>query len=151
MDYSSQPIEDFYPTDLAIRSKDPHKFKRAGKPTYENSMAGKIDKVKALTNQGYVPTLDITWTNKRLRGDEWIEKLEVGLVDAKCIAMIIDSAEVLVQEEFEARANSYDFDAKRIKGENEEKARKASHFARKRANWESLAEDFGSSSVRYVI
>ena len=151
MDYSSQPIEDFYPTDLAIRSKDPHKFKRAGKPTYENSMAGKIDKVKALTNQGYVPTIDITWTNKRLRGDEWNEKLEVGQVDAKCIAMVIDSAEVLVQEEFERRANSYDYEAKKKKSDIEASEREASQLARKRANWESLAVDFGSSSVRNVI
>ena len=151
MDYSSQPIEDFYPTYLAIRSKDPHKFKRTGKPTYENSMNGKIDKVKALTNQGYVPTIDITWTNKRLRDDEWNEKLEVGQVDAKCIAMVIDSAEVLVQEEFERRANSYDYEAKKKKSDIEASEREASQLARKRANWESLAVDFGSSSVRNVI
>jgi FtsZ-binding cell division protein ZapB len=114
-------------------------------------MNGKIDKVKALTNQGYVPTIDITWTNKRLRGDEWNEKLEVGQVDAKCIAMVIDSAEVLVQEEFERRANSYDYEAKKKKSDIEASEREASQLARKRANWESLAVDFGSSSVRNVI
>jgi hypothetical protein len=113
-------------------------------------MAGKIDKVNVLYDHAYVPTIDITWTNKRLRGDEWKEKLEVGLVDAKCIAMIIDSAEVLVQEEFDRRAKSYDFEAKNKKSDIEEKERQASHLARKRAHFENLSVDFGSSSVRHV-
>jgi hypothetical protein len=114
-------------------------------------MACKIDKVKVLNDQGYVPSIDITWTNKRLRGDKWKDTLEVGLVDAKCIAMVIDSAEVLVQEEFERRANSYDFDAKKIKSDRETSERQASQLARKRADWENLRADFGSSSVRHVI
>ena len=113
-------------------------------------MAGKVDKVKTLTNQGYVPSVDITWTNKRLRGDKWTETLEVGLVDAKCVAMVIDSAEVLVQEEFERRANTYNYEAKKRKSDIEEREREASQLAHKRANYESLAVDFGSSSVRHV-
>jgi hypothetical protein len=94
-------------------------------------MAGKIDKVKALNDQGYLGKIVITWSNERLRGDKWKEELEVGRVDAKCIAMVIDSAEVLVQEEFERRANSYDFDAKQLKGDKEASERKASQLARK--------------------
>jgi hypothetical protein len=145
-DYSSQPVEDF----LSIETTN--KLKRiGGRPKYENSMSGKTDKVKVLNDQGYVPKIDITWTNKKLRGDKWEEKLEVGLVDAKCIAMVIDSAEVLVQEEFERRANSYDFDAKKIKSDRETSERQASQLARKRADWENLRADFGSSSVRHVI
>ena len=145
--YSSQPIEDF-PTNYSMV---PSKEKRTGRPPYENSMACKVDKVKVLYDHAYVPSVEITWTNKKLRGDKWKEKLEVGLVDAKCIAMIIDSAEVLVQEEFDRRAKSYDFEAKNKKSDIEQKEREASQLSRKRAHFENLGQEFGSSSVRHVI
>ena len=143
MDYSSQPVEDFPPTVT-------HNVKRAGRPPYEKSMAGKIDKVKKLNDQGFVPRITITWTNEQLF-PEWEDKLVVGQVDSRCVAMVIDSAEVLVQSQFDRRANSYNHDAEKKKSETEASERKASMLKRQLADYENLSNVFGSSSVRHLI
>ena len=143
MDYSSQPVEDFPPTVT-------HNVKRAGRPPYEKSMAGKIDKVKKLNDQGYVPKITITWTNEQLF-PEWEDTLAVGQVDSRCVAHIIDSAEVLVQAQFDRRANSYAHDAEKKKTDTEAREREASTLKRQLADYKNLGNIFAPSSVRHVI
>ena len=143
-DYSSQPVEDFPPTVNTLN------VKRAGRPPYEKSMPGKIDKVKKLNDQGFVPKITITWTNEQLFPG-WEDKLVVGHVDSRCVAMVINSAEVLVQLQFDRRANTYNHDAEKQKSDTEASERKAYVLKRQLADYENLSNVFGSSSVRHVI
>ena len=89
-DYSSQPVEDFDPTDYALRNKDSHKFKRA-KPLFEKSMAGRLATAQYLHDQGYESTVEVKWTHKQLR-PEFSELWEIGPSNAKCIAHIVENS-----------------------------------------------------------
>ena len=147
-DYSSQPVEDFDPTDYALRSKDSHKFKRA-KPLFEKSLAGRLAMADYLHGQGYESSVEVKWTHKQLR-PEFSEVWEVGPSNAKCIAHIVENSMGFVQEIFSEKTCSYDFDLKRVKKTAKENEQKASILARQHADFKNLSNIFGSSSVRHV-
>jgi hypothetical protein len=150
-DYSSQPLEVF--EDTSLRRKDPYKFKRltAGRPPYEESMAGIKEKVQALSDNGHQFSVTAHVTNTLGRGKEWGDTWEVGNVDPKSFATLINSCQPHVHVVFEKKANSYDFDFKRLRKLADESERKASELTRQRENFENLSGVFGSSSVRHVI
>ena len=97
-DYSSQPVEDFDPTDYALRNKDSHKFKRA-KPMFEKSMAGRLAMAQYLHDQGYESSVEVKWTHKQLR-PEFSELWEIGPSNAKCIARLMVDGMPLLSPQF---------------------------------------------------
>ena len=142
-DYSSQPIEEY-----AITKP---KHTGAGRPTYENSMACMRDKVQALSDNGHQFSVTAHCTNTLGRGKGWVDTWDVGVVDPKSFATLIDSCQPHVHVLFEKKANSYDFDFKRLRKLADESERKASELSRQRENFENLSGVFGSSSVRHLI
>jgi hypothetical protein len=141
-DYSSQPIEEYAIT----------KPKRtgAGRPTYENSMAFIKDKVQALSDNGHQFSVTAHCTNTLGRGKGWVDTWDVGVVDPKSFATLIDSCQPHVHVLFEKKAGSYDFDFKRLRKLADDKERASSILSRKREDFENLGQEFGSSSVRHV-
>jgi hypothetical protein len=137
-DYSSQPVEDI-------------PLKRAGRPLWENSLAGRLVKVQGLHDQGFKFGLTVTCTNVQVYGKTWEEVWEVGAVDPKCFATTIDLSEKLSQDLFVKKANTLDFEVRKFVKDKEEKEREASQLARKRAHFENLSVDFAPSSVRHLI
>ena len=150
-DYSSQPLEVF--EDTSLRRKDPYKFKRltAGRPPYEESMAGIKEKVQALSDNGHQFSVTAHVTNTLGRGKEWGDTWDVGVVDPKSFATLIDSCQPHVHVLFGKKANSYDYDLKRKKKLADDNEREASIRSRQREDFENLSGVFGSSSVRHVI
>ena len=142
-DYSSQPIEEFAIT----------KPKRTGpgRPSYENSMAFIKDKVQALSDNGHQFSVTAHCTNTLGRGKDWVDTWEVGVVDSKSFATLIDSCQPHVHVLFEKKANSYDFDFKRLRKLADDNERKASERSRQRENFDNLSNVFAPSSVRHLI
>jgi len=142
-DYSSQPIEEYAIT----------KPKRTGpgRPTYENSMAHVIDKVQALSDNGHQFSVTAHVTNTLGRGKEWGDTWEVGNVDPKSFATLINSCQPHVHVVFDKKAVSYDFDFKRKKKIADDLERASSILSRKLEDFENLGQEFASSSVRHVI
>jgi hypothetical protein len=113
-------------------------------------MAGLKDKVQCLSDNGHEFSVTVTCTNKLGRGKEWEDKWEVGVVDPKSFATLIDSCQKCVHVLFDKKANSYDFDLKRLKKTADDKERASSIRSRQREDFENLSDVFGSSSVRHV-
>jgi hypothetical protein len=150
-DYSSQPLEVF--EDTSLRRKDPYKFKRltAGRPPYEESMAGIKEKVQALSDNGHQFSVTVHVTNTLGRGKGWVDTWDVGVVDPKSFATLINSCPPHVHLLFDKKAGSYDFDFRRKKKLADDQERASSILSRKLEDFENLGQEFASSSVRHVI
>jgi hypothetical protein len=114
-------------------------------------MAGIKDKVQALSANGHQFSVTVTCSNKLGRGKEWGDTWDVGVVDPKSFATLIDSCQQHVHVLFEKKANSYDFDFKRLRKLADDNEREASQRSRQREDFDNLSNVFGSSSVRHVI
>jgi|AntRauMFilla1563_2_1112583.scaffolds.fasta_scaffold118205_1 hypothetical protein len=150
-DYSSQPLEAI--EDVSLRSKDPYKFKRltAGRPRYSESMSGILERVLSLYGSGHQFSLTVTCSNKLGRGEDWNDSWEIGVVDPKSFATLIESGQQCVHGLFDKKANSYEYEFKRLKKIADEKEQKSKQLTRQREDFETLSSLFLPSSVRHLI
>jgi hypothetical protein len=110
-----------------------------------------FNKVQALSDNGHQFSVTAHCTNPQGRGKDWVDTWEVGVVDAKSFATLIDSCPPHVHLLFDKKANSYDFDFKRLRKLADDNERKASERSRQLENFENLSNVFAPSSVRHLI
>jgi hypothetical protein len=137
--FSSQPPEDDYPEDISFKKQDPHKYKRGGgRPVYEKSMEGRQAAAMYLLSQGHECALHATWTHPELEG--FSNKISQGSASAEGLAFIVKNALPHVQEQYDAKINSFTFDWKEKKATKDEEKRERSKRARELEQYQKLGQ-----------